>query len=104
MSVWQTPEVSMRTRICPGPGSGIGRSSIARGSVKLLTTAARMAASLRSPLHAGSHRAVLRPGVDGPEGPGTDVLGSGGFWLRLDPEAGHHLWIHGRLGHGGDED
>ena len=42
MSVWQSPQVSMRTSTCPAPGSGIGSSSISSGRSKLRTTAAFM--------------------------------------------------------------
>ena len=31
MSVWQSPDASIRTVICPGPGSGMGRSSMTSG-------------------------------------------------------------------------
>ena len=34
MSVWHRPEASTFTSTCPGPGSGVGRSSIARGLVE----------------------------------------------------------------------
>src|SRR6266508_3995645 len=43
MSVWHRPEVSIRTTISPGPGSGSGTSSISSGLVKSWTTAAFMA-------------------------------------------------------------
>jgi hypothetical protein len=41
-SVWQTPLASIFTSTCPGPGSGIGSASITSGSLKALTTAARI--------------------------------------------------------------
>ncbi|MCY1540003.1 hypothetical protein D9M68_756170 [compost metagenome] len=41
-SVWQTPEASIFTRICPGPGRGTFTSSIRKGSPKAWTTAAFM--------------------------------------------------------------
>ena len=34
MSVWQSPQVSMRTSTCSGPGSGIGSSSIVERAVE----------------------------------------------------------------------
>lgn len=40
MSVWQRPEVSIRTSTWCGAGVGTGLSSTVRGSVKLRTTAA----------------------------------------------------------------
>src|SRR3954470_24851430 len=48
MSVWHRPLASMRTRIWPAPGSGIGTSLMASGSSKPVTTAARMVGSLLS--------------------------------------------------------
>src|SRR4051794_37675681 len=46
MSVWHSPEASMRTSTCSGPGSGVGTSSMTSGWVKSWTTAAFMACLL----------------------------------------------------------
>src|SRR5688572_15395049 len=40
MSVWHRPDVSIFTRTSPGPGSGIGRSSMRSAALKSWTTAA----------------------------------------------------------------
>src|SRR5215472_11519821 len=40
MSVWHSPEATMRTVSCPGPGPGTGRSSITSGWPNWRTTAA----------------------------------------------------------------
>lgn len=40
MSVWHRPEASILTVICPGPGSGIGLSSMTSGCPNSRTTAA----------------------------------------------------------------
>ena len=45
MSVWQSPEASIRTSTSPGPGSGSGTCVISSGWVKSSTTAARMSHS-----------------------------------------------------------
>jgi hypothetical protein len=62
MSVWHRPDVSILTRTCPASGSGIGASSIARGSPKSWTTAAFIAlnaASFRDRPHARVNRAPV---------------------------------------------
>jgi hypothetical protein len=41
-SVWQTPQAAIVTSTWPGPGSGIGTSSMTRGCPSALTTAARI--------------------------------------------------------------
>src|SRR5262245_32731137 len=53
MSVWHRPEVSMRTRISPRPGCGVGTSSTVSGSVKSWTTAAFMTGLLETMWMAG---------------------------------------------------
>src|SRR5579864_7288778 len=40
MSVWQSPEASILTTICSGPGSGLATSSIRSGVLNSCTTAA----------------------------------------------------------------
>src|ERR671910_1397176 len=42
MSVWHRPDASTFTSTCPGPGLGVGRSSMRNGWVKSWTTAARI--------------------------------------------------------------
>ena len=42
MSVWQIPQVCIRTNTCPGPGSGTGSSRISSGAASAGTTAALM--------------------------------------------------------------
>jgi hypothetical protein len=42
MSVWHSPDASIRTTTWPGPASGTGRSSMTSGWPKPDTTAARM--------------------------------------------------------------
>src|SRR5215469_16781328 len=58
MSVWHSPEATMRTVTCPGPGSGTGRSSITSGWPNWRTTAAFIAPprSFESPGQAGRRR------------------------------------------------
>src|SRR5258708_8155841 len=48
-SVRQTPQTSTRTSISPGPGSGLGSSSIARGLVTTFAVARRKQAFIVSP-------------------------------------------------------
>src|SRR6266699_3279168 len=54
MSVWHSPDASIRTTTWPGPGSGIGRSSMTSGWPKPGTTAARMG---KAPSRLTRHRA-----------------------------------------------
>src|SRR5215469_5997558 len=55
MSVWHSPEATMRTVTCPGPGSGTGRSSNTSGWPNWRTTAAFIVPprSLESPRQPG---------------------------------------------------
>src|SRR6266704_7149505 len=48
MSVWHSPDASIRTTTWPRPGSGTGRSSMTSGWPKPGTTAARMGTPFRS--------------------------------------------------------
>src|ERR1700744_4189295 len=41
-SLWQTPQASIFTRTLPGPGSGMGRSTISMGPLAEVTWATRM--------------------------------------------------------------
>src|SRR6185437_13392755 len=58
MSVWHSPDASIRTTTWPGPGSGTGRSSMTSGWPKAGTTAARMGTPL---FHVQSDNLSLAP-------------------------------------------
>src|SRR6516164_10563700 len=75
MSVWHRPEASIFTRTWPSPGSGIGRSSMTRGCLNALTTAALMGCSFQ---RINVDRAVWPPGRAVSQGP-TATVGQD-FW------------------------
>src|SRR5450755_124967 len=60
MSVWHSPDVCIRTRTWPAPGSGIETSRTSSGSVKLVTTAAFMSCPSVSESHSWSGVAAVR--------------------------------------------
>ena len=77
MSVWQSPDASSRTTTSPGPGVGMGRSSMRNGAPSSLTTAAFMISILRIGGRATRERSTVHP--SGGRGPATGDPGHLGW-------------------------